>query len=410
MPQMLGLANPVSIKQSTLEMGKHVIILGAGASRTSGYPLNLELGRILSSPGGFEGYLKAQDAAPQLTQKLIKEFRKEEEWLRPFLDGKFATVDDFSSEFRYRRKPVVQDLKWYTSWAFVLHNPQGNSGSCETGESTASATSDYLALVKKLFKVGSPRIRENIAILTYNYDAYFEFLLSGAFKGMPGHEHAQIPTAWVSGFGDCDADALLKAKGFCFLKLHGTSVLPLFFPPNMRRAHPLTFNEVFVDRAQLGKLPDPIRVGRPPTPPIFFPWELITEAGEFVTKDDFWGVDGTKDNRTYYPVFRAIWKRARQEITEADRISFVGFSAHEFMEHGLRFLFKARARRIKAGKKQPLEVVTADPKSMPKGHRGNTPPPGGHVDLLQKLLEKACPGLPFADLPSGKRGLGKIAC
>jgi hypothetical protein len=143
---MLGLANPVSIKQSTLEMGKHVIILGAGASRTSGCPLNLELGRILSSPGGFEGYLKAQDAAPQLTQKLIKEFRKEEEWLRPFLNGKFATVDDFSSEFRYRRKPVVQDLKWYTSWAFVLHNPQGNSGSCETGESTASATSDYLAL------------------------------------------------------------------------------------------------------------------------------------------------------------------------------------------------------------------------------------------------------------------------
>ena len=390
--------------------GKHVIILGAGASYSSGYPLNPELGRILSSPEGFEQYVRDQDAYPQLKQKLIMELRKEEKWWRSFRDGRFDTVDEFSSQFRDTLKPVVQNLKWYTSWAFVLHNPQGNSGSCKRGDTTGPESSDYLTFVKRLFKEGSPRLREDIAVLTYNYDAYFEFLLSCAFKGRLGDNHAQISTAWVSGLGDLDAHALFGAKGFCFLKLHGTSVLPLFFPPNMHHAHPLTFNEAFVDRAQLGKLPDPVRVGRPPTPPIFFPWELITKRGGFLTEDAFWGVDGTKDNRVYYPVFKAIWKRAQQEITEAKKISFVGFSGHPFMEHGLWFLFKGRARQIKAGTKQPLEVVTANPDSVPQGHRGNAPALGGHVDRLQKLLEAACPGLTFADLPPGKPGLGKIAC
>ena len=382
-------------------MAKHVIILGAGASSTSGYPMNNCLGTILSSHEGFEQYVRDQDADPQLKQKLIMEFTKEEKWWRSFRDGRFDTVDEFSSEFRRKLGVVVQHLKWYTSWVFGLHNPQGNSGSCERRDTTGSESSDYLRFVKKLFKEGAPCLREDIAVLTYNYDAHFEFLLSSAFRGRRSDNHAQIPTAFVSGLGDLDAPALLKAKGFCFLKLHGTSVLPVFVPPPGRRNRAFTFDNFFVDRAQLGKLPDPVRVGRPETPPIFFPWELITKRGGFVTEDAFWGVDGTKDNRVYYPIFKAIWKRAQQEITEAEKISFVGFSAHPFMEHGLRFLFKARKRQIEAGTKQHLQVATANPDSVPEGHQGNAPPPGGHVDRLQKLLAAACPGLP---------GLGEIVC
>jgi hypothetical protein len=380
-------------------MAKHVIILGAGASDTSGYPLNKKLGTILSSHEGFEQYARDQDTAPQLKQKLIKDFKEKlEEWLLPFRNGRFDTVDEFSSQFRDSLKPVVQNLKWYTAWAFVLHNPQESSGSCETGNTTGPETSDYLTFVKKLFKEGTSCLREDIAVLTYNYDAYFEFLLSSAFKGRLGDNHAQIPTAFVSGLGDLDAHALLKAKGFCFLKLHGTSVLPVFVPPPGRRNRAFTFDNFFVDRAQLGKLPDPIRVGRPETPPIFFPWELITKRGGFVTKQGF---KFTVGSRQYYDIFKAIWQRGQREVTEAERISFVGFSAHPFMEHGLRFLFKARARQIKAGTKLPLKLVTANPDSVPEGHHGNTPPPGGHVDRLQKLLEAACPGLP---------GLGEIVC
>ena len=390
-------------------MAKHVIILGAGASFTSGYPMNNSLGTILSSPAGFERYVRDQDAASQLKEKLIMQFKqKEEKGLLPFRNGRFDTVDEFSFHQSHNtRNVVVQELKWYTTLVFVLNNRQENSGSCQRGDTIGSESSDYLALVKKLFKEGAPCPREDIAVLTYNYDAYFEFLLSSTFKGRLGDNYAQIPTAFLSGLGDLDADALLKAEGFCFLKLHGTSVLPVFVPPPRRRNRAFTFDNVFVDRAQLGELPDEVKVGRPETPPIFFPWELITEKGEFVTKED---LNDTVGSRQYYEVFKAIWQRGQQEITPAERISFVGFSGHRFMEPGLRFLFKARARQIKAGTKRPLEVVTANPDSVPKGHRGNAPPPGGHVDRLQKMLEAACPGLPFADLPPGKPGLGKVAC
>jgi hypothetical protein len=223
-------------------------------------------------------------------------------------------------------------------------------------------------------------------------------------------DDSKIPTALVSGFGDLDTRALRTGNEFCFLKLHGTSVLPLFDRPDKLHHNVLTFDEVFENRAQLATLPDPVRVDRPKMSPIFFPWELMTEKGIFVSKEAFRDVNHTVDNGRYYGIFKAIWERGQQEVTEAERISFVGFSANPFMENGLRFLFKARKRQIEAGTKQPLEVVTANPDSVPKRHCGNVPPPGGHVDRLQKLLEAACPGLPFADLPPGKPGLGKVAC
>jgi len=397
-------------------MAKHVIILGAGSSFTSGYPTNNRLGSILSSSERFEQYVQDQDAAPQLKEKLIREFLNEEKWLDPFREGAFGSADEFSFVARGKLKSVVQDLKWYISWIFALHNPEGSypkPGSSDKQDTTGRESSDYYPFIQKLFGATATfhDLPKEIAVLTYNYDAYFEYLLSKAYKARKRAmgDELPFPTALLSGFDDLNAATIRTENNFCLLKLHGTSVLPAFDsrdqPPRI-----LTFDEVFENRAKLAMLPDPLRVERPKTFPIFFPWELITEQGEFVSKEQFRDVKHTVDNREYYDIFRAIWERGQREVKEAERISFVGFSGHPFMEHGLRFLFKARARQIEEDTKRPLEVVTANPDSVPKGHRGNAPPPGGHVNRLQKLLEAACPGLPFADLPPGKPGLGKVAC
>jgi hypothetical protein len=62
--------------------------------------------------------------------------------------------------------------------------------------------------------------------------------------------------------------------------------------------------------------------------------------GETAGKDT--RLNKKKGRKSYYPVFKAIWQRAQQEITSAERISFVGISFHKFMLPGLQFLFKER--------------------------------------------------------------------
>ena len=376
-------------------MAKHVIILGAGASATSGYLQNKELGVILSQRGEFDRYMNDKGTDQLLREQLLEEFSRVDRFLHAFREGHFETVDEFSFQSRNHLKPVVQYLKWLTSWIFVLHDPQQTHGP------------DYQCFAQKLFSKTLPQLREDIAVLTYNYDAYFEFVLLTMLRARwsaAGKDPSQIPTSSTSGFGDLDAKGLLAERGFCYLKLHGTGVLPLFVPPNLLHTELLTFCEVFEERGRLARLPHPVRVGCPRTPPIFFPWEVITEAGEFVTQGEFRHVDPSTDNRRYHPLFKAIWRRARREVAEADKLSFVGFSAHEFMEPGLRFLLKSRKKAA------PLEVVTANPESVPKGHLGHVPPAGGHVDRLTRRLQAACPGLRFAGIPSGKRGLGEIVC
>ena len=81
------------------------------------------------------------------------------------------------------------------------------------------------------------------------------------------------------------------------------------------------------------------------------------------------------------------------------------------MTPGLRFLFKKRAERLMAGENVPMEVVTANPESVPKDYyKGTVPPHNGHVDQLEKILKNACPDLTLAKIPTGKYGLGNVVC
>lgn len=101
---------------------------------------------------------------------------------------------------------------------------------------------------------------------------------------------------------------------------------------------------------------------------MFFPWELFGDDGNFISQEQFGGLEELANgNMVYrherkliYPVCRAIWERAQKEISEADKISFVGMSFHTFLKRGLEFLFSSKNRT-----KPPSNLVFVGPQFHP---------------------------------------------
>src|ERR1017187_6481574 len=103
-------------------MGKHVIFLGAGASKSSGYPLANELRLLLSSERHFLDWLKeCFPNAPEGTALVDTEyFRSFESSIDLFRRGGFASVDEFCRCISDQRKPDdsqreldhVENMRW----------------------------------------------------------------------------------------------------------------------------------------------------------------------------------------------------------------------------------------------------------------------------------------------------------
>ena len=412
-------------------MAKHVIILGAGASHTSGYPVGKELRIILSSREELTKWInnRLRDSKTTIsrgkghTSRLMREFYQHAKSVRLFREGAFETIDEFCYSARDADHPLhneIQLLKWWVTICFAMHNPDlpyTRPGSQQDEMTTGFDHSDYFPFVNKLFNEHSCELREDVAVFTYNYDSSLDFVLWKAFKARKevttgkNVEWEQIPTALLSGLHNGDADDLLKTKGFCFLKLHGTSVLPRFPNEELKpgEPHALTFNEAFVGNdymkgilnmlgslSRQGQSKGKIRI-----PPIFFPWEIL-DGGKFVKEKDFQRVEGetgalafmrgANKQTSNYRLFKAIWQRAQREITEAEQVSFVGFSANHFFKQGLQFLFKQRIKKLNSGHRLPLKVVTANPDSDPASFGERSPHRNTHVYQLQKLLVEACCG------------------
>jgi hypothetical protein len=427
-------------------MAKHVIFLGAGASWTSGYPLAADLRFILSSPERFRLYLNdkieklplAISYQSELKGKLEKAYASHKDAVRLFRDGGFATVDEFSYLARERHEVFVQTLKRFTSAIFSIHNPEHSylKPGTQAGETTtAFLSSDYFPFIQKLFDQSFHDFKSEVAVFTYNYDAYLEFLLSRAYKvrkETSGEETDQVPSGVLSGFGDLDAKKLLKEDGFCFLKLHGTSVLPGFRSIDGRVSDhsPLTFSEVFEDRELLGnRLLAQADFGSQKRPPIIFPWELIQDNGEFVSQDKFGAAEGSLaksekrlgDSGSYYEIFKAIWQRAQNELVDAEKISFVGLSMHEFLKPGLKFLFSKRIGKFKKSATKDmdwqLEISLACPGAWASGDSFRSlPRPNSPPAKLAAMLADVNPNMAKKEKGqvyshnSGKKAVGGINC
>jgi hypothetical protein len=341
-------------------MAKHVIILGAGASVTSGYPMANGLRLLLGSGNYFREKVKEDHEEFKKHNPLLKNpkeydpapadfcFKYHSDAVSIFRSGGFGTVDEFCKLIDLQNDPslsrLAHGMRHLTRLALGLRNPE-----------YGYQDSDYYPFVQRLFAKDLITLRDDLTILTFNYDPYLEFLLLRAVRERarlvgkpPSQENINSVT---SGLFTRNTDWMESAQSkFKLLKMHGGICMD-------ESEHPVFFAAETNDRIK--KLAE-----NEYTPPVLFPWEVIGEDGKFHDSAKF-------SLPSYAPLFQALWTKARAEVQSASKISFVGFSMHNFLFNTLEFLFKARVGSLLGSR--IVNVVVADPAhdSVLEEHRLN---------------------------------------
>jgi len=291
---------------------------------------------------GYVSYLEESGTIghphPPYLDSALGFFRDHVSSIEAFRRGAFATVDEFcklvSQQNRSDLQPVVDGMRQLTRFVLALSNPEH-----------AFHDSDYYPFIQRLFQEDLSSLRDDIAVLTFNYDPYLDYLLLRAvrersrIKNVPADP--LVEDAVTSGFISKTTN-WIERPGFKLLKLHGTiyenaadaDYEVLFEPSPERRIQKL------IARSKLSP------------PPIVFPWEIFSTNGEFKSDNkDF----VLKHDPAYLPLFKGIWECAREEIYRAERISFIGLSMHPFLRQAMRYLFgNGRGHQVKR------KVVVAD--------------------------------------------------
>ena len=323
-------------------MGKHVIFLGAGASKASCYPLANELRLILSSEHHFVEWVRkcfpGYGTAASLAQDYFNTFKSS---IMLFRKGCFASVDEFCKLATGQPKSdAVQHMRFLTRAALGALNPEDEF---EYLEKYPFVQSDYYPFVQRLFRADLKSLRPDISILSFNYDPYLEFLLRRAWEqrngGLP---NSDIGNSITSGFHDPYDGAWNKSDQarLYLLKLHGSIS---DFVVGRGISTDFLFEGSKEERAKC--LFDPQNVGI--LNPIIFPWEILDQDLKFNEKQF-----PIQNDPSYFKLFVSIWERARKEVQAADKVSFVGLSMHEYLKLGFRYLFE--------GKEGQVQVVVAN--------------------------------------------------
>jgi hypothetical protein len=213
---------------------KHVIIMGAGASVTSGYPDANQLTVLMCDWQMFfkEFAVRLRAEGVENTEEWVRRstIRNYYDSFQPTVqllrNGDFATMDELSNlAFGGRHAGEIAKLKKLMRFIFALNNP----------EISHWAHSDYRAFIHALFERKS-RLREDISLISFNYDPYLEYRLLKALRArlqvcpISAEDENRMKQAVTSGFlNTCDLE-WAKTPGFCHLKLHGTS----FYLPQLQ--------------------------------------------------------------------------------------------------------------------------------------------------------------------------------
>ena len=184
----------------------------------------------------------------------------------------------------------------------------------------------------------------------------------------------------------------LNRPGFCHLKLHGTCTLPIremrpvSWPPQPGESVELTSAQMFAFETlpRLATFSNPVFASQ--EPPVLLPWEIISNDGQLLKRAEFETRVGSNwQHKDLYPLFEGIWKRARNEVQEADKISFVGLSLGAFMEPELKHLF--------SGKSNIVQAVVANPENQKYKDYANPFYPTTLCGKLLDVLYQICPKL-----------------
>jgi hypothetical protein len=387
-----------------MSAGKHVIFLGAGASYGSGYPLANGLRLLISSRKKWEEAVAQYEAKHNVVSRPIvtmamSYYDRHREALELFRNGGFATLDEFcklAGGFSFQRE--IKGLRSLVRGALGLFNPEEHF-----------EKSEYYGFVQSLFKDDLLSLREDITVLTYNYDPYLEFLLYRALENrfrvtqkdktyisnekdlLRLKDYQRSLNAVTSGLFSYEDLSWLSHEptkpAFCVLKLHGSICYYADEISGFDRLF-LTEPQVRADKLFNG---DPDRV----MPPILFPWEVMTERG-FAEQNAF-----PIQSRVLHTLFQGIWERARRDVQAADKISFVGMSMHPFMFDGLKYLFD--------GKQGKVEVCVANPDNMQfvrgKAETHWNHQPYSSAYAVAKTLGEIAPKMSrFGMVPGSRRG------
>ena len=319
---------------------KHVIILGAGASFTSGYPLADRLRLLMSSEKDFKAELtRALPEKPDLVAPIAFDlmFRPNRSAIELFRHGGFATIDEFSKLASHCYPKEIQELKKLLRFVLAIHNPEDDFTS-----------SDYYVFIQKLFRSDLFSLRDDVAILTFNYEPYLPYLLRKAYHtrcqaaGIKAEYH--VEDAITSGLACRLIGDLEAGTGLCALQLHGSIAWPQKFTDEAV----LCYEDLFATSAEqrIDKL---CTTTDATPPPVVFPWEVIQPDGQFLSESQFClseQIDkrgrrqgGYSGDYSLHQLFVSIWKRASKEVTTATKLSFVGLSMHDFLNPAFKFLF-----------------------------------------------------------------------
>jgi len=372
--------------------GKHVIFLGAGASYSSGYPLANGLRLMISSRDNWSKSLREyqeRHPSPHAPVSWDHAGRNLWEWhskaLNLFRNGGFATLDEFCKLAGFAFQNEIHGLRNVVRAALGMFNPEEHF-----------EDSEYYGFAQSLFKDDLVSLREDVCILTYNYDPYLDFLLYRALNSRwkMTRTEPQVSTADLardkrdeqqlnavtSGFFDTLNRSWLgdenSDRSFCLLKLHGSICYG-------KEPKGIDFETLFIDGPEKRAMKLLGSDYQNVSAPILFPWEIINANGPVEER----GFTSQYHNNSVYPLFRGIWERARREIQSAAKISFVGLSMHQFLEDGLRFLFK--------GKTGNMEIVIANPLNEPfidrTGDKHWSRHPHSLAYILNKFLNNVVP-------------------
>jgi len=374
---------------------RHVIFLGAGASVSSGYPLANDLTLMMcDAPTFHQKLLEALLTEGHRTKELERNnsyanFVANNQAAALLRSTEFSTMDELSKHVvGGKHAHSVRELKKLMRFMLALHNPNA----------THWSLSDYRYLIQKLFAEGS-LLRKDVTIISYNYDPYFEFRLNEVHlarqetSGRSNEALKNSAQAIYSGFFKPEDLDWLKEDGFCHLKLHGTCAFPtgrrvgtikLPLPPDSVQEFQAgyLFERSFQTIMRLQALMDPPFAIQ--DPPVLLPWEIMHEKDvRLLKEDEFESTVGKEwQHKDLYPLFKGIWERARFKVEKADKISFVGLSLGQYLEPGLRYLFR--------GKSNPIQLVIANPSNERFQAREGSPHPNSPAGRALEMLLVKC--------------------
>jgi hypothetical protein len=391
-------------------MGKHVIFLGAGASKTSGYPLGDDLRKdgMASAEGLRAVFGKALHKYGIQKDSEIEQFYKAfDGWVPPyrqslqlFREGCFGTIDEFCKLIGKERPDEVVKMKKVLRFVLGLHFPE-----------LEFPKSDYYPFIQRLYASDLYNLRDDVVVISFNYDVYLEWLLRRASitreAAMTKPELAKIsPSETVhatvtSGFsgGSTAQKTIRDGSGFCVLKLHGMIAWPKRTEfASGAASKDMDYGEIFggtpQDRLRTLLSQDKERG----MPPIVFPWEIMNGVGGFIEEKDFLLPDEAHDGHRHggrtvadphlYSMFKETWIRARKEVQGASKVSFVGLSMHEYLVQGLRYLFEGKTGSVGLVITDHDEVKVSGQWVHPAALSANRAPA-----KFMEFLGKACPSL-----------------